>query len=62
MVTEIGVAYQLPLTNRWIQRTSLALGYRSQTVKQKVPSLIGGEQREVRDVKDGIVLSLNGTF
>lgn len=62
MVTEIGVAYQLPLTNRWIQRTSLALGYRSQTVKQKVPSLIGGEQREVRDVKDGVVLSLNATF
>lgn len=62
LLTEVGVAYQLPITSRWIQRTSVALGYRSQTVKQKVPSLVGGEEREVRDVKDGIVLSLNATF
>lgn len=62
ILTEVGVAYQLPITSRWIQRTSVALGYRSQTVKQKVPSLVGGEEREVRDVKDGIVLSLNATF
>lgn len=62
ILTEVGVAYQLPITSRWIQRTSVAVGYRSQTLKQKVPSVVGGEDREVRDVKDGIVLSLNATF
>lgn len=62
ILTEVGVAYQLPIKSQWVQRTSVALGYRSQTVKQKVPSIVGGEEREVRDVKDGIVLSLNATF
>lgn len=62
ILTEIGVAYQLPIKSQWVQRTSVALGYRSQTVKQKAPSIVGGEEREFRDVKDGIVLSLNATF
>jgi hypothetical protein len=62
ILTEIGVAYQLPLKSNWVQRTSVALGYRSQTIKQKVPSLIGGDERKIRDVKDGVVLSLNATF
>jgi opacity protein-like surface antigen len=62
IVSEVGLAYTLPFEISWLRRTSVALGYRSQTIKQNVPSVLTGESRQLRDVKDGFVLSLNATF
>jgi hypothetical protein len=62
LVNEVGLAYTLPFEVSWLRRTSVALGYRSQTIKQNVPSVISGETRKLRDVKDGFVVSLNATF
>lgn len=62
IVSEVGLAYRLPIEPSWLRRTSIALGYRSQTIKESVPSVVSGETRDLRDVKDGFVLSLNATF
>jgi hypothetical protein len=62
ILSEVGIAYTLPFDLAWLRRTSVALGYRSQTLKQDVPSVVSGGSRQLRDVKDGFVVSLNATF
>jgi hypothetical protein len=62
IISELGLAYRLPWQSAWIKRSSVGLGYRSQTLKQNAPSAVGGESRDLRDVKDGFVLSLNLTI
>ncbi|HJV51237.1 MAG TPA: hypothetical protein VJ652_07255 [Noviherbaspirillum sp.] len=60
LITELGVVYGLPLGSLAISNASVGLAYRSQTIKTKGDPIQGN--RDLRDVRDGAVLSLNMTF
>lgn len=57
LISEIGLTYVLPVQTPLLKSSSIGLGYRSQTTKTRSP--IGGFSRDLRDVKDGIIFSLN---
>jgi hypothetical protein len=58
LISEIGLNYSLSITDVFIKGANAGLGYRSQTVKthSKPPAFLS--QRDLRDVKDGIVFTL----
>lgn len=57
LISEIGLTYALPVQTPLLKSSSIGVGYRSQTGKTRSP--VGGYSRDVRDVKDGIIFSLN---
>ncbi|MES2070979.1 MAG: hypothetical protein V4488_11575 [Pseudomonadota bacterium] len=61
IIGELGLAYVLPPTTMF-SRSTLGLGYRIQTVRTHSTFPVTREQRDVRDTRDGFVLSLNVSF
>jgi hypothetical protein len=62
LLSEIGLAYALPVGGTWAKGANAALGYRSQTLTTHSYGPAYRDPRDVRDVKDGIVLSLTVTL
>lgn len=61
-VGEIGLSYPLFTNPSGYGGATAALGYRTQTVKTDSYADTFQNSRELRDVRDGLVLSLNYTF
>lgn len=59
LISEIGINYSLPFANGFMKGTVAGLGYRSQSFRTKSQGPAYRDRRDFRDVKDGIVLSLN---
>jgi hypothetical protein len=59
LIGEVGLSYPLFTGNSGISAATVAVGYRSQTVKTASHGLIFHETRDLRDVREGLVVSLN---
>jgi opacity protein-like surface antigen len=59
LIGELGLTYPVLLDRAGLRAVSAAIGYRTQTVKTSSSGLVYGEDRDLRDVRDGLVLSLN---
>jgi hypothetical protein len=59
LISEIGLNYSLPFSNALVKGVSAGLGYRSQSFRTRSEGPAYRDRRDFRDVKDGIVLSLN---
>jgi hypothetical protein len=59
LISEIGLSYPLVINQYGMRAAAAAIGYRSQTVKTESTGVIYHENRRLRDVRDGLVLSLN---
>lgn len=59
VISEIGINYSLPFSTTLMKGAVAGLGYRSQSFRTRSESPGYGDRRDFRDVKDGIVLSLN---
>jgi hypothetical protein len=59
LISEIGLSYPLLINQYGVRAAAAAIGYRSQTVKTESYGIIYHENRRLRDVRDGLVLSLN---
>lgn len=62
LIGEFGLSYPVFGGVRGLAGATAALGYRTQTVKTKSYSSIFQQDRDLRDVRDGLVLSLNLTL
>lgn len=62
LIGEVGLSYPILLDRAGLRAVSAAIGYRTQTVKTASIGTIYAEDRDLRDVRDGLVLSLNLTF
>lgn len=60
LITEVGVTYQLPAEDLKLRQSTIGLGYRSQTITTFGRPISGN--RDLRDTRDGLVLSINGSF
>jgi hypothetical protein len=58
LISEIGLTYSLMITDAFVKGANVGLGYRSQTVKTDGVGPGFLDQRDYRDVKDGVTLSL----
>ncbi|PIL42207.1 hypothetical protein CR105_25385 [Massilia eurypsychrophila] len=58
LISEIGLTYSLVITDAFVKGANVGLGYRSQTVKTDGVGPGFLDQRDYRDVKDGVTLSL----
>lgn len=58
LIGEIGLAYALTTSDRFVKGANIGLGYRSQTLKTDGVGPAFGDKRQYRDVRDGIILSL----
>lgn len=61
-IGEIGLVYALPLDRLSMTGANVGLGYRSQTLKSRSRAPYSADPRNYRDVKDGVILSLNVSF
>lgn len=61
LISELGINYSLS-PNSVFSRSSIGIGYRSQTVKTQSLFPLNGEVRGVRNTRDGFVLSMNVGF
>lgn len=61
-IGEIGASYPLYSAHGNFPALGAALGYRTQTVRSNSSGIAFNESRKLRDVRDGIVLSLTATF
>jgi hypothetical protein len=59
LIGEIGLSYPLLVNQYGVRAAAVAVGYRTQTVKTYSSGTIYHESRDLRDVRDGLVLSLN---
>jgi len=59
LIGEFGLSYPILVDSAGLRAVSAALGYRTQTVKTRSTGTVYGESRRLRDVRDGLVLSLN---
>jgi hypothetical protein len=59
LIGEIGLAYSLMISDRFVKGAYVALGYRSQTLKTDGVGPSFGDKRDYRDIRDGVILSLN---
>jgi hypothetical protein len=59
LISEIGLNYSLPISNALMKGVNAGLGYRSQSFKTRSEGPAYRDRRDFRDVKDGVVLSLN---
>jgi len=59
LIGEFGLNYPFLIDKAGLRAASAAIGYRSQTVKTRSSGIIYREDRDLRDVRDGLVLSLN---
>lgn len=59
LISEIGLIYALSISDVFVKGAYVGLGYRSQTLKTDGvgPSYL--DKRDYRDVRDGVILSLN---
>jgi hypothetical protein len=59
LIGEIGLSYPLLSNYQGISAATAAIGYRTQTVKTVSHGFVFHEDRDLRDVREGLVLSLN---
>lgn len=59
LIGELGLSYPVYSSASGYGNATAAIGYRTQTVKTDSYASIFQESRELRDVRDGVVLSLN---
>jgi opacity protein-like surface antigen len=59
LISEIGLNYALPFSTALMKGVSAGLGYRSQSFRTRGVGPAYRDRRDFRDVKDGVVLSLN---
>jgi hypothetical protein len=59
LIGEVGLSYPLLVNRYGVRAVAAAIGYRTQTVKTESYGTIYHENRRLRDVRDGLVLSLN---
>lgn len=62
LIAEFGVAYPLYPAHDGFPALNGALGYRTQTFKSTSNDTSFNESRKLRDVRDGVVLSVTATF
>jgi hypothetical protein len=62
LIGEIGFSHPLPLAGGWLRGVSASFGYRTQTVKADSRNSIGNENRDLRDVRDGLVFSVTASL
>ena len=55
----MGLNYALQITDNYIKGASVGLGYRSQVVRTKGVAPAYRNERDYRDTKDGVIVSLN---
>lgn len=62
LIGELGLSHPIFAGNNWLRGANLALGYRTQTVKADSRGTLNNGERKLRDVRDGLVLSLSATL
>ena len=62
LIGEVGLIYPFAMGYGGIHSASIAVGYRSQTFKTASHGLIFHETRDLRDVREGLVVSLSVTI
>lgn len=62
LIGELGLSYPIYTNANGFGSTTAAVGYRTQTIKTDSYSSFVEENRDLRDVRDGMVLSLNVTL
>jgi hypothetical protein len=62
LIGEIGLSYPFLIDKAGLRAATAAIGYRTQTMKTDSIGLIYRESRRLRDVRDGLVLSLTATL
>jgi hypothetical protein len=62
LIGEIGLSYPFLIDKAGLRAATAAIGYRTQTVKTDSLGLVYRESRSLRDVRDGLVLSLTATL
>jgi hypothetical protein len=62
LIGEVGLSYPLFTNVKGISAATAAIGYRTQTVKTASRGTVYGEALNLRDVREGLVFSLNVTI
>jgi hypothetical protein len=62
LIGEIGLSYPVFANPNGFGGATASVGYRTQTVKTDSHSAVSRQIRELRDVRDGAILSMNYTF